>query len=423
MSFASRVRVLIMLAGSLAGFGFVSLNSAFAATGTVIGSIAVEQKSPTVAIGTWTLLKPDQTSLKFTTATYTVDVTDTGNYTLFTEPPSGMSATMTLLKGDTVVQTLERPQISFILAEGDQLRIEISYKLTRTGEVVVNSNPGGIPFRMEGPNKTIVHEVTPFAVPIAPEGQYTVYYQPPGCIAPRPQSFQLRKDGRINFSITIDCATLEVEEPEEPVAPEDKTVTVRVDGEDVRLTDVPQNAWFAPFVFTVAKSGIVSGYRDASGAPTGLFGPENAITIAELTKIAHKLAGINEADVTAPPQNRKAKGQWFAQFIASAENLDWVLFLDVQIDPARPATRGEVIQTLLQALDVPLQWPKGTVFTDVNRHTPHAAAIETAAAKGIVTGSSTTGKAGGAFRPGENINRAEVAKIVGVMMEKYRIGE
>lgn len=426
MPFVSRVRALIILAGSLAGFGLFSLSPALAATGDaapVIGTILIEQTSPMPALGTWTLLKPDHTTLKFTTASYTVEITEAGNYSVFMEPPAGMSAKMTLYKGETILQALNRPQISFVFAEGDALRVLVEQTLTRTGEIVVNSNPGGIPFRMEGPNKITVNDVTPFTLKDMPEGQYTVYYKPPGCIAPRPQSFQLRKDGRITFSITIDCATLEVEEPEEPQNPEDKTITVRVDGEDVNFTDVPQGAWFAQFVFTVAKSGIVSGYRDASGAPNGFFGPENAITIAELTKIAHKLAGINETDVSAPPQNRRAVGQWFAPFIASAEHLDWTLFLDAQIDPTRPATRGEVMMTLLQALDVPLQWPKGTVFTDVNRRTPHAAAIETAAADDIVTGSSTTGKAGGAFRPGDNINRAEVAKIVSIMMEKYRIGE
>ncbi|MEK7590631.1 MAG: S-layer homology domain-containing protein [Patescibacteria group bacterium] len=406
-----------LLCGLTGAFLFLLPTVADAASGAVIGSVTVEQNSPSGTLGTWTLLTPDQSSMKFSTATYTADITLEGNYTLFAEPPEGMSAKVYLYKGDELIRMLDRPQISLVIAAGDNFRISITYILTRVGEVSIMSDPNGIPFRLEGPNKITVNDVTPYSLTSTPEGQYTVQYMPPGCIHPRPQSLLLRKDGRLQFAMTVDCDTLLVKPTEENPDPEDDSIGVSIGGETVFFTDVPQSAWYATYIFDAAKTGIISGYNDESGQPLGRFGPENPVTIAEIAKIAHKLAGINERGA-GRPENAAAENQWYASYIASAERLDWLLFQDTALELNRPATRGEVIVTLLQALDLPLEWPKGDLFSDVHRRTTYAAAIETAARAEIVAGSLPEGSAGlPQFRPTAPINRAEIAKIVTILME------
>jgi len=402
--------------------------NADAATGEVIGSILIEQQSPTEALGEWTLLKPDQTSVKLRTKSYTVELTTVGNHTIFVEPPEGMSTKIVLTKGEAEeLKSTDHPQLSFSVSAGDNLTISIQYILSRVGIVSISSDPPGVPFEMEGPNKIIYKGITPASFKTVPEGQYTVRYSPEGCIAPRPQSLQLRKDGRINFTYNVvSCDTfVPVTEEGEPDQETELLrmhfVTVTVDGKPVVFEDVPTEAWFAPFVFNVIKAGVLSGYRDAEGNPTGRFGPGNNVTIAELAKIAHRISGVNETMVSDPPKNRRARNAWFSPFIASAEQRDWVIFQDTAIDPVRPATRSEVLITLLQALDVPLAWPSGELFRDVTRRTLFAAAIETAANAGIVSGTTDAlGKPTGLFNPASSINRAELAKIVNLTMEKYR---
>lgn len=397
-----------------------------AASGVTIATVTIEQLSPIEATGKWTLLMPNRQSLKMSTATYQVNLQSAGSHTLFAEPPSGMSARIALYRGGSTVpeRTVEQPQMSFTVAEGDTFMIKITYLLTRTGDVAINSNPSGVPFELSGPDGMTLEGVTPHALKNVPEGQYTVRYLPEGCITPRPQSLQLKKDGRLAFNINISCATLEIveKEREERIGPSTSFdfVSVRIGTQTVVFEDVPLSAWFAPYVFRVAKAGVISGYRDTDGNLLGRFGPENNVTVAELAKLAHEVAGIDERETDQEPQNRRARGQWFSPYVASAEQRDWVLYRDRELDPSRASTRGEVLVTLLQALDIALAWPKGEMFRDVSRTTPYAAAIETAAADGIVSGSTDAiGNQTGLFNPAASVNRAEIAKILGLVMEVY----
>ena len=209
-------------------------------------------------------------------------------------------------------------------------------------------------------------------------------------------------------------------EEEEVEEEDDDSVDISVGGESVNFSDVPQSAWFAPYVFAVVKTGVMSGYKDAAGNPLGKFGPENSVTTGELAKLAHEIAGIDETDTKTRAENPGAKGEWFEPYIASAESLDWLIYQDPTLDLLRPATRGEVIVTLLQALDIPLLWPKGTIFTDVHRRIPYAAAIETAAKKKIVSGEGTVDAPRGLFHPADPINRAEIAKILSILIDQFK---
>ena len=87
----------------------------------------------------------------------------------------------------------------------------------------------------------------------------------------------------------------------------------------------------------------------------------------------------------------------------------------------RSATRGEVLVTLLQSLDIRLEWQKGDVFEDVSPRTPYAGAIETAAHDKIVSGHTDEfGVTLGTFGPIDPVNRAEMAKILSRILEIYK---
>jgi hypothetical protein len=189
---------------------------------------------------------------------------------------------------------------------------------------------------------------------------------------------------------------------------------VIVEGKDVVFRDVKVSDWFARSVYELVSAGIVSGYRDARGRLTGEFGSANPVTYAEIAKVALLAAGKPLA--TGTPRNRSARDNWSAAYVKTAEDLSLSVYTP-SLDVRQPATRGEVIQTLLEAFAVPIALGENP-FSDLRASNPHAAAIQTAYGLGIVSGDTdANGKATGTVRPNDPINRAEVAKLVVRMME------
>ena len=388
------------------------------------GVIKIDQHSPQEGIlGDWTLIKPGNRQQRMTDKeTYTINGAIAGNYTLIVEPPAGASTFIDIHRADKK-ETIERRQISFTIVDAENVEIDIHYTFTKVGIVSVNSQPNGMQFTLTGPNDMEFHGTTPDSFQNVPEGQYSVTFDPiEGCVTPRPQSQRLEKDSRVAFTITISCENLD-DLPQEVT--EERTlehVHYTSDGRTVILSDVKVKDWFAPHVHRVAKAKIMTGKTDAAGNPTGIFAPGDNVTIAQLAKIAHEVAGLDEKrrDIPSRPTNTRAQGTWAAHYFASAEYKDWLVFRDTRVDPGRPATRGEVVATLLQALDVPRNWPHGLLFTDVRTDTKYAASIETAAADRIIAGyTQRDGSSLSTFGPENPINRAEMSKVVSGAIDAY----
>jgi len=391
-----------------------------------MGTITIEQKngSENKVYGTWTLVRQNSEPLTDDSETYTLQDVAAGSYTLFIEPPEGVATSVRSYHGNEVLQYVQRPQLTFRLTNGENLRIAINYTLTRTGMVSVQSDPPGMIFELTGPNDIKEEGVTPMSYPDLPVGQYKVQYTAiDGCNTPAPQSQQLVLNGRASFNITVDCKNAEKLRVREETKNE-AFVEIAVDKEMIILRDVPQEAWFSKYVFNAARYKVLGGYKDEAGRPNGLFGPSNNVTVAELAKIAHGLGGVSsEAFIGKSPENAGALGVWFSPYIASAEAHGWTVYQDTTIDPLRPATRAEVVQTFLQVLEIPLKWQKGQLFSDVSLRTRYAAAIETAAADKIIDGRMDEGgKPLNLFAPEDPINRAEIAKIINEVFEVY-LGE
>ncbi len=416
MHTSPRVLSLLLIAGFLLQ-GSPVLQAQEQQAPTPVGSFSVEQTSDVGAVGVWTILRPNHESFERTDAKLNLPGMMPGQYSFFTVPPKGTHTHIDLFLGDDVIETSETPQMTFELKETMSLRIVVTYTLAIFGKVGINSEPTGMPFTLVGPDNMKKTGVTPTELSPLPIGNYSVTYKPAGCPQPSAKSGLLKENGRVDFMVKIVCEGFRAEQKAESA----KTLSTEIDGQTVTFSDVPTDAWFAPFIATVANRGIMSGYTKDDGSLNGTFGPGDPVTIAQLAKIVHLLIKIDQNAASSAPINPLAGGgQWFTRYIASAEDQGWLVYEDGTADPNRPATRGEVVITLLQALDIPMHWPKGAIFTDVERKTPYSGAIETAAKEGIVSGEADVdGSPTGFFLPGNPITRAEIAKILIGVYEKY----
>ncbi|HAI97988.1 TPA: hypothetical protein DCL30_00390, partial [Candidatus Peribacteria bacterium] len=186
----------------------------------------------------------------------------------------------------------------------------------------------------------------------------------------------------------------------------------------VMYADVSLDEWYAPYVSYVIEENIATGYEDETGKPKGEFGVGNPITYAEVLKMA-----MQSSDQTfdlrglPPPRNTSAKGTWAAAYLAQAEALSLSVFAPSR-DVNKPATRGAVIQTLLEVLGIPTGAKAPSPFEDLPNNHPYAPAIVVATTYGLVSGDlDASGNPLNTFRPDDPINRAEVAKIIALIKE------
>lgn len=382
--------------------------------------LAIEQNNEEDLTALWTLVQPDGTKVTSNSRTKIMTVL-AGNYTIFVEKIKGTSASLRLFSGKTELRNSKRPQMTFMVGDGDDLRLSLNFPFTRVGVLSVNSDPAGIAFTLTTPHGTKETGVTPISYDTAAEGNYSITYEGlEGCPPPKPTSGVLVKDSRLSFDIRIDCAAADAIRAQ-ATETEESFVTTKIGADSLAFTDVPQEAWYAVHMYNMAAYGILTGYSDAQGNPLGLMGPGNDVSIAELAKIAHKVGGIDERDHEPyDTLNRYVHAQWFAPFMVSAEARGWALFMDPLLKPDRPATRAEVLGTLYQAMDIRSDWPKGGIFADVNARTPFAGSVETAARAGVVDSGATDVNGSAVFHPASPINRAELAKMIDAMIDLYK---
>lgn len=210
------------------------------------------------------------------------------------------------------------------------------------------------------------------------------------------------------------------------------------------LKDVPRQEWFAPYVRDMVNRGIVTGYKDATGKPLGEFGPKRSVSIEEMVKMILAAAGTDPGACSLAPRNVSAIGRWSAPYIACAEDRKLSLSLDSSLDVTRPALRGEVMMTLLEAFSVIRSssgsvavtvstgtdravggsgtglYGSGAVFHDVLPGMAATPAILRAASDGIIAGyKDAQGNLTGMFGPGNQITRAEVSKVLSLAIQVY----
>jgi hypothetical protein len=195
--------------------------------------------------------------------------------------------------------------------------------------------------------------------------------------------------------------------------------------------DVPSDVWYASYVSDAAAAGIVSGYSDEHGEPTGTFGPSDPVTLAQALKMAVLAAGYE------PARYRDACGgshHWYDLYecidqaqggeirppVRALDQCDACTDADIEGAWNTPATRAQAAHLIAHAfrLDV-LAGTAEPVFSD-HADAPEFAEIQRLALDGVVTGDQDkNGRPLGTFRPDAPVNRAEFAKLVMLARTKY----
>lgn len=183
------------------------------------------------------------------------------------------------------------------------------------------------------------------------------------------------------------------------------------------FNDVDPDAWFAAYVSDLVGRKIVSGYKDPSGINLGIYRPEGLVTVAEITKIALRAVNAKVIFYTEA-QDPSEMFDWSYPYTHFAKRIGLSLFNDPALDVHRNATRGEVVQMLLEVFKVPLDSPQEAPFDDVSLTSRFVRAIGTAARMGMVSGDTDEdGNPLNTFRPNASVNRAETAKMVSEFLQ------
>lgn len=175
------------------------------------------------------------------------------------------------------------------------------------------------------------------------------------------------------------------------------------------FSDVPSGAWFELPIRYLLNRGIISGYADASGNSLNQFGPGDSVTYAQIAKMALGATGRRES--ATEPANTSGRSTWASGWIRAAEEAALSLFAP-SLDVHLPASRGAVVQTLLEAFGVRID-EQPHPFQDLTADHPYAAALSAAYQLGVVTGDfANDGGPLNTVRPDEHINRAEAAALL-----------
>ena len=188
-----------------------------------------------------------------------------------------------------------------------------------------------------------------------------------------------------------------------------------VDAVPVTFTDIPADSWYETYVTALSQRGIVSGFRDAQGNPTGKFGPGYLVTIAEVLKMAFRAAGVDETKCTGTLRHPHAAAHWARSFVLCGEQRSMRILKNFpNLD--RAALRGEVLAMIDDAFGAAIPSLHAS-FKDTKNHS-YEKDIAYAASRGVVSGDTDpSGIPTNTFRPDDRINRAEVAKMVYVQLQ------
>jgi hypothetical protein len=163
--------------------------------------------------------------------------------------------------------------------------------------------------------------------------------------------------------------------------------------------------YFYQAVIYLACNGIISGYPDHT------FRPYNNATRGQMTKIVVLGFGMPVDTRGGPHFSDVPPGSAFYDYVETAYNNRIVSgYEDGTFRPSNNVTRGQlskiVVQTAVTARGWTLVNPSVPSFVDVPPGSTFYSYIETAAARGVVSGYADR-----TFRPGRNATRGQIAKI------------
>ncbi|MDD3067047.1 MAG: S-layer homology domain-containing protein [Candidatus Gracilibacteria bacterium] len=169
-----------------------------------------------------------------------------------------------------------------------------------------------------------------------------------------------------------------------------------------KSSDIEKGSWYANFVYELMSWGVLSGY------PDGTYRPSSLVNRAEVAKIAVALFNLSlPSKITSDPFPDVPKDAWFAPFVVAAKLTGAIDgYPDGNFRPGGYVNRAEAMKMLATASGVKLTATSTPIFPDVSGREWYSLYVNFAGKSGVVNG-YTDGK----FRPGNNINRAEIAKM------------
>jgi hypothetical protein len=178
------------------------------------------------------------------------------------------------------------------------------------------------------------------------------------------------------------------------------------------FNDVPPDAWFFPYVQELVEDGVVDSNFDN-------YRPSDLVNRAEMAKLAVEAAGIPLETASAAPFNDVPMGQWYTNYIYTAEKNGVVSgyknesgALTGFYGPGNNLNRAEASKIIVNAFALPEDMSGAPHFPDVKSSDWFYIFVESNFNAGVVSGYPD-----GSFRPGNPINRAEIAKMVSLAME------
>lgn len=194
-------------------------------------------------------------------------------------------------------------------------------------------------------------------------------------------------------------------------------------GSTSSFSDVPTSEWFFKYTerikdLRVQNQPIFEGYKTATGNLTGRFGPADNITVGEMLKVVLRVSGHDENNNNLDA-SLQGSTHWSVGFQNTAIDLDLTIMQAVGINPDRPVIRGEFFQALAEAQGLMSSNNYNCNITDLdfddldssNPYTKYACIL---VKDGIISGTDD-----GYLNLNNNINRAEVAKILNTALDIY----
>ncbi len=116
-----------------------------------------------------------------------------------------------------------------------------------------------------------------------------------------------------------------------------------------RYTDVPPDAWFAPYVSKADQLGVIKGY------PDNLFHPERPINLVEALKIALHFTTIPVMDSTVTEFSDVSNDDWFSRYVQTAFREGIVdLTAKKKALPGQFLTRGRAAELIVRTFLYPV---------------------------------------------------------------------
>lgn len=177
------------------------------------------------------------------------------------------------------------------------------------------------------------------------------------------------------------------------------------------FTDVPPEAWFAPYVNQLAEDGIADTSFDE-------YRPGDLVNRAEMAKFAVMAAGYTVETAPEAPFKDVALGQWYTDVVYTAEkngivsgDKDDAGNLTGYYRPGDSLNRAEAAKIIVNAFQFMEDTAGGPHFPDVSSSDWFYIFVETSFNNGVISGYPD-----GTYKPGNNINRAEAAKMLSIAM-------